>query len=80
MSTLPADEDYAMSLLTIFRSAGIRARQSLRAAQVNRDFLTLNLGRQADYQAALAYAQERGWLSAEFGMIRLSKHGFDEIC
>jgi len=79
MAMLPADEDYAMSLLTIFRSAGIRPRQSLQAAKVNRDFLSMNMGRQADFQAALAYAEGRGWLSTEFGMIRLSKHGFDEI-
>jgi hypothetical protein len=79
MATLPADEDYAKAVLTIFRTRDVRPGQSLRARQVSAEFLAGNMGRAADYEAALRYAAERGWLTIELEMIRLTKAGFAEM-
>jgi hypothetical protein len=78
MAVLPADEDYARGLLTIFTAMRVRPGQSLKAAQVNVEFLDRNLGRPADYQAALAFSVSQGWLRLELGMIRLTTDGFSE--
>lgn len=78
MTTLPADEDYAKGLLSIFRAKGVRAGESLRAGQVVLEFELRNLGRPADYEAALSYAAERGWLRLELGHIRLTEAGAAE--
>ena len=79
MTTLPADEDYAMAMLTIFRARDLRPGQSLRAGEVIADFLAGNMGRAADYEAALKYSAEQGWLTIELERIRLTKAGFAEI-
>jgi hypothetical protein len=79
MAILPADEDYAKAVLTIFRARDVRAGQSLRARQVSADFLAGNMGRAADYEAALRYAADQGWLTIELEMIRLTKAGFAEM-
>ncbi len=79
MATLPADEDYAKAVLTIFRARDVRAGQSLRASQVNSEFLAKNMGRAADYEAALSYCTDQGWLTLELDRIRLTKAGFAEI-
>lgn len=79
MATLPADEDYAKAILTIFRARDVRPGQSLRASQVNVEFLAKNMGRAADYEAALQYSAEQGWLTIEFERIRLTKAGFAEM-
>lgn len=76
---LPADEDYAMGLLTIFRSHAVRAGESLRASDVSREFLFRNLGREFDYDAAVAYSQTRGWLRQELDWLRLTGGGFAEM-
>jgi hypothetical protein len=78
MATLPADEDYAKAMLTIFSANGVRAGQSLKALQVGREFEIRNLGRAADYEAALSYAADRGWLRLEFDRIRLTAAGVAE--
>ena len=79
MTTLPADEDYAKSLLSIFGDKGIRPGQSLKATQVNLEFLAKSMGKAADYQSALTYSADRGWLKLELGLIRLTKTGFAEM-
>lgn len=78
MTTLPADEDYAKAMLSIFSANGVRAGQSLKANQVVLEFEIRNLGRPADYEAALSYAAERGWLRLELGRIRLTEAGSAE--
>jgi hypothetical protein len=75
---LPADEDYAMSVLSIFRSARIGPHQSLDAKRVENEFLVNNMGWQADYQAGLDLAVNRKWLKIELNTIRLTEKGFDE--
>ncbi|HEY1941102.1 MAG TPA: hypothetical protein VGH40_03170, partial [Roseiarcus sp.] len=62
MVTLPADEDYAMAMLSIFSEKGVRAGETLKADQVGVEFARRNMGRPADYEAALHYAAHRGWL------------------
>jgi hypothetical protein len=79
MTTLPADEDYARALLTIFDTEKVRPGQSLRAASLSVEFSARGMGRTADYEAALTYALDQGWLTLEFGMARLTKAGFAEI-
>jgi len=78
MAILPADEDYARGLLTIFSAMHVRPGQSLKASEVNVEFLRRNLGRPADYQAALGFSVSQGWLKLELGMIRLTTDGFGE--
>ena len=76
---LPADEDYAMGLLTIFSVRALRPGQSLHAGEVSGEFRRLNLGRQDDYEAAVDYSVIRGWLKREFGRLRLTGGGFEEM-
>jgi hypothetical protein len=78
MTTLPADEDYAKAMLTIFSARGVRAGQSLKANQVGLEFESRNMGRPADYEAALSYAADRGWLRVELGRLRLTEAGSAE--
>lgn len=78
MATLPADEDYAKSVLSIFRAKHIRAGQTLRSGQVRIEFLIKNMGRQTDYEAGLEYAIDRSWLRLDLNMIRLTDAGFAE--
>ena len=76
---LPADEDYAMGLLTIFTAHAVRPGQSLRASEVSAEFLQRNLGRPYDYQAAVAYSEQRGWLRREWIWLRLTGGGFAQM-
>jgi len=78
VTTLPADEDYARALLTIFTAKGVRARQSLRAREVETAFLAGNMGRRDDFGAALQYATDQGWLTPSLGAIRLTAAGAEE--
>jgi len=78
MTMLPADEDYAKAMLSIFSDKHVRAGQSLTESQVGREFEGRNMGRHADYEAALSYAAERGWLRIELGRIRLTEAGLAE--
>jgi hypothetical protein len=79
MATLPADEDYARSVLTIFRGRRVQAKQSLKSTQVKAEFLSHNLGRAPDYDAAVEYALEQGWITLQLGLIRLTEAGFAEL-
>jgi len=79
MARLPADEDYARALLSIFKAKNIRARQSLRLSEARAAFLFDNMGRLADFEAALQYALIRGWLALALDMIRLTAPGAEEL-
>ncbi len=79
MTCLPADEDYARAVLSIFKARRIRARQSLRLGEVRRDFLLKNMGRLADFEAALQFATSRGWLALALDMLRLTPPGAEEM-
>jgi hypothetical protein len=37
------------------------------------------LGRAPDYDAAVEYALEQGWVTLQLGAIRLTDIGFDEL-
>jgi len=79
MARLPADEDYARALLSIFQAKKLRARQSLRLSDAKSAFLVQNMGRPADFDAALDYARSLGWLSIDLNMVRLTAPGAEEI-
>ena len=79
MATLPADEDYAKGLLTIFSAHAVRPGQSLSAREVGREFVLRNLGRAFDYDAAVAYSEDRGWLRRELDRLRLTGGGWAEM-
>ena len=79
MAILPADEDYARAVLTIFRGSRVQAKQSLKSSHVKAEFLSHNLGRAFDYDAAVEYALEQGWVTLQLGAIRLTEVGFAEL-
>ncbi len=79
MTTLPADEDYAKGLLTIFSAHAVRPGQSLRESEVSREFRLRNLGRDFDYRAAVAYSETQGWIRRESDWLRLTRGGFAEM-
>ena len=79
MAMLPADEDYAMGLLTLFSAHALRPGMSLSARDAIREFVSNNLGRAYDYHAAVAYSEGRGWLRCEFDRLRLTGGGFAEM-
>ena len=79
MTCLPADEDYARAVLSIFKARKIRARQSLRLGEVRTAFLLKNMGRLADFEAALQFAMSRGWLALALDMLRLTPPGDEEM-
>ena len=79
MAILPADEDYARAVLTIFCGRRVRAKQSLTSTHVKAEFLSHNLGRAPDYDAAVEYAREQGWITLQLGQIRLTEAGFAEL-
>jgi hypothetical protein len=79
MATLPADEDYAKGLLTIFSAHALRPGMSLSAREAIREFVSRNLGRAYDYHAAVAYSEDRGWLRLELDRLRLTGGGYAEM-
>ena len=79
MPRLPADEDYARALLSIFSASGLRPLQSLGLDEVRAMFLDRNMGREFDFDAALDYAVSLGWLWSGFGRVRLTGPGGEEI-
>jgi hypothetical protein len=79
MPTLPADEDYARALLSIFQSRRLQARQSLRESEVREAFLGEGMGRPFDFDAALDYAISQGWFWRGFGSLRLTSPGDEEM-
>ncbi len=79
MASLPADEDYARAVLWIFQTKHVQPRQSLRMNEVRAAFLLKNMGRLADFEAAVQYAASRGWLALALDMIRLTIPGAEEM-
>jgi len=79
MPMLPADDDYAHSVLTIFRFRRLRARQTLRLEDVRADFLLRRYGYEFDFSAGLDFAVESGWLTREGDRLRLSERGDAEV-
>jgi hypothetical protein len=79
MASLPADEDYARSVLAIFGARGVRPRESLAEGEVKAAFLIHNMGRPADFEAALEHASSEGWLTRSLDRIRLTTPGAEEM-
>ena len=77
---LPADEDYAMGLLTIF-SAHARAARTEPARQRSEPRIRLPQSRPplSIIDAAVAYSEDRGWLRRECGWLRLTGGGYAEM-
>jgi hypothetical protein len=78
-TALPANEDYAKAILSIFAASHVRPGETLSAERVSSAFRTGNFGRSADYEDALKYAVDQNWLTLQSGMIRLTRFGFAEI-
>jgi hypothetical protein len=57
MASLPADEDYARSVLAIFGLKNVRPRESLAVSDVKAAFLVQNMGSPAVFEAALQHGQ-----------------------
>lgn len=79
MASLPADEDYARSVLAIFGLKNVRARESLPLDDIEAAFLDQNMGRPADFDAALLHATSQGWLSRALDRVRLTTLGAEEM-
>jgi hypothetical protein len=79
MASLPADEDYARSVLAIFGLKNVRARESLPLPDIEAAFLVQNMGRPADFEAALLHATSQGWLARALDRVRLTTLGAEEM-
>jgi len=79
MASLPADEDYARSVLAIFGARGVRPRGSLAEGDVKTAFLVQNMGSAADFEAAMQHAASEGWLTRSLDFIRLTTLGAEEM-
>jgi hypothetical protein len=79
MASLPADEDYARSVLAIFGARGIRPRESLAEGDLKAAFLIRNMGNPADFEAALQHATSEGWLTRSLDRVRLTALGAEEM-
>jgi hypothetical protein len=79
MASLPADEDYARSVLAIFGLRSVRARESLPLRELEAAFLTEKMGRPADLEAALLYATSQGWVTRALDKVRLTTLGEEEM-
>jgi hypothetical protein len=77
--SLPADEDYARSVLAIFGIWNVRPRESLALGDLKGAFLVQNMGRPADFEAALEHAATEGWLTRSLDRIRLTTVGAEEM-
>jgi hypothetical protein len=78
-TALPANEDYAKAILSIFGARHIGPGQTLSEKLVSETFQARKMGRPVDYDDALQYAVERKWLTLQFGMVRLTAAGFAQI-
>ncbi len=78
-TALPANEDYARAILSIFDEGRFRPGQTLSEKQVSEAFQARKMGRRVDYEDALKYAMDREWLTLQLGMVRLTAAGFAQI-
>ncbi len=79
MASLPADEDYARSVLAIFSLKNVRPRESLALGDLKAEFQVQNMGSPADFEAALQHAASEGWLTRSLERIRLTTLGAEEM-
>jgi hypothetical protein len=79
VTSLPADEDYARSVLAIFGARSVRPRESLALSDAKDAFLVQNMGSPADFEAALQHATSEGWLTLSLDRVRLTTLGADEL-
>lgn len=79
MASLPADEDYARSVLAVFALKHVRPRESLARGEAEAEFQAQNMGSRADFEAALAYAASEGWLTGALDRLRLTTQGAEEM-
>jgi hypothetical protein len=79
MASLPADEDYARSVLAIFGMKNLGPRESLALSEASAAFLVQNMGSPADFEAALQHAAREGWLTRLLDRIRLTTLGAEEM-
>jgi hypothetical protein len=79
MGSLPADEDYARSVLAILSLKNVRPRESLAVNDAKAAFLVHHMGRPADFEAALQHAASQGWLTRSLDWIRLTTLGAEEM-
>jgi len=79
MASLPADEDYARSLLAILGARNVRPRESLAVSDAKAAFLVQNMGSAGDFDAALQHAASEGWLTRSLDRIRLTTLGAEEM-
>ena len=79
MASLPADEDYARSVLAIFGLKNVRPRESLTVSEAKAAFLIQNMGSPADFEAAVDHAASEGWLTRSLDRIRLTTLGGEEM-
>jgi hypothetical protein len=78
-TALPANEDYAKAILSIFSMSHVRSGQTLKAEKVREAFHAGKMGRPVDYEDALQYAVEHNWLTVQVGMIRLTSAGYAQM-
>lgn len=78
-TAMPANEDYAKAILSIFVASRVGPGQTLSEKLVSETFQARKMGRLVDFQDALQYAVERKWLALQLGMIRLTAAGFAQI-
>jgi hypothetical protein len=76
---LPADEDYARSVLAIFGLKNVQALESLALREVEAAFLEENMGTRAEFEAALLHATSQGWLTRALDRLRLTTLGAEEM-
>jgi hypothetical protein len=79
MASLPADEDYARSVLAIFSVKNVRPQESLGRGDVEAEFVAQNMGSRPDFEAALAYAASEGWVACTLDRVRLTTKGAEEM-
>jgi len=76
---VPYADEAARALLQMFARKNVRQNEILMASAVNIKFLKDSKYRAEDYVAGLSYAVEKGWLTNEGNMLRVTPAGFREL-
>ena len=79
MASLPADEDYARSVLAIFGLKKVRPRESLAVGDAEGRVSGSEHGQPGRLEAALQHAASEGWLTRSLDRIRLTMMGAEEM-
>lgn len=77
MDGSPADEDYARALIHLL-GRRVAVRGAVPVDEAAELFRRLGFGDANDFEAALAFAQAKGWASVELDRVRLKQRGLDE--